>query len=58
MIHKGGVAAIVFERRCLEKLSIYTNFLFCFKTMEMHTWGYKFVSEEMFSGIKSVFSVV
>ena len=39
----GGVAAVVFERRCLEKFSIYTNFLFCFKTMEMHTWGYKFV---------------
>ena len=51
----GGVAAVVFERRCLEKLNIYTNFLFCFKTMEMHTWGYKFVSGGMFSGIKSDF---
>ena len=51
----GGVAAVVFERRCLEKLNIYTNFLFCFKTMEMHTWGDKFVSGEMFLGIKSDF---
>ena len=52
-----GVAAVVFERRCLEKLNIiYIQFfLFCFETMEMHTWGYKFVSGEMFSGIKSDF---
>ena len=34
-----GVAAVVFERRCLEKLNIiYIQFfLFCFETMEMHT---------------------
>ena len=52
-----GVAAVVFERRCLETLNIiYIQFfLFCFETMEMHTCGYKFVSGEMFSGIKSDF---
>ena len=54
----GGLLLLFLKGDVSKNLSIHTNFLFSFKTMEMHTWGYKFVSGKMFSGIKSVFSVV
>ena len=49
----GGVAAVGFEMRRLEKLSI-RSFFFPFKTMEMQK-EYKFIPGKIFSGIKSDF---
>ena len=52
----GGVAAVVFKMRRLEKLNIQI-FSFCFKTMEMHRGVYICARKDV-SGTKSDFSRV